>query len=126
MTHPSDALGERGRRLWDAIMEDTEGDQHDIDLVVETCRILDVIDALAEAITRDGVTVSGSRGQVTVNPAVQEQRQQQIAFSRLVAQLNLDEAELGAMLTARQAASKRAGQQRWRMMQEAKRAAAQG
>lgn len=114
------ALGERGQRLWDSIMADLEGDQHDSDLVLETCRILDVIDALAEAVDRDGVTVEGSRGQTVINPAVQEMRQQQVTFSRLIAQLNLDEAEIGAMLSARQASAKRAGQANWRKLREAR------
>lgn len=117
-------LGERGSRLWSSIMDDLEGDQHDADLVLETCRVLDVIDALAEAVDRDGVTVTGSRGQIVINPAVQEMRQQQVVFSRLIAQLNLDEAELGAMLTARQAAAKRAGQAKWRRLQEGRRGTA--
>lgn len=117
-------LGERGARLWSSIMDDLEGDQHDADLVLETCRILDVIDDLAAAVERDGVTVEGSRGQIVINPAVQEMRQQQVTFSRLIAQLNLDEAELGAMLTARQASARRAGQAKWRKAQEARRGSA--
>lgn len=118
-------LGERGQRLWDAIFtEDVEGDQHDQELVLETCRVLDVIDNLAAAVQRDGVTVAGSRGQPVVNPAVAEMRQQQVVFSRLIGQLNLDEAEMGALLTARAAAAKRAGQQKWRAMRELKRGSA--
>lgn len=123
MTVP-DGLGERGARLWSSIMDDLEGDQHDSELVLETCRVLDVIDQLAEAVELHGVTVEGSRGQVVINPAVQEMRQQQVTFSRLVAQLNLDEAEIGAMLTARQAAAKRAGQAKWRKLQEGRRGTA--
>lgn len=121
------SLGTRGRRLWDAILggdEGLDGDQHDMELIAETCRILDVIDGLSQAVKRDGVTVDGSRGQTVVHPAVAELRQQQIAFSRLIAQLNLDEEELGAMLSARQASAKRAGQKRWRQMKELKRGSA--
>jgi P27 family predicted phage terminase small subunit len=124
MSDVPDALGPRGAALWASIMSDLEGDQHDADLVLETCRILDVIDALAAAVDRDGVTVTGSRGQIVINPAVQEMRQQQVTFSRLVGQLNLDEAELGAMLTARQASAKRAGQQKWRKLNEVRRGSA--
>lgn len=42
-----------------------------------------------------------------------------MAFSRLIGQLNIDEGELGAILTARQVSTKRAGQQRWRALKEA-------
>lgn len=116
-----ESLGPRGQRLWDAILgadDGLDGDQHDQELVAETCRILDVIDGLSAAVERDGVTVTGSRGQTVVHPAVAELRQQQIAFSRLVAQLNLDEAEVGAILTARAASAKRAGQKRWRALKD--------
>jgi phage terminase small subunit len=95
-------------------MGDLEGDVHDEALVMETCRVLDVIDALAAAVELGGVTVSGSRGQVTVNPAVAEMRQQQMSFARLLGQLNLDAEEVGAILSARQASAKRAAQKLWR------------
>ncbi|WP_396659266.1 hypothetical protein [Microbacterium sp.] len=123
MKKPSD-LGPRGARLWAAITDDLEGDQHDAELVLETCRVLDVIDGLAAAVRADGVTVAGSRGQTVVHPAVQEMRQQQLTFARLLGQLNLDEAEVGAMLTARQAAARRAGQAKWRKLQEVRRGSA--
>lgn len=117
------SLGLRGQRLWDAILgaeDGLDGDQHDRELVAETCRILDVIDGLSTAVDRDGVTVSGSRGQTVVHPAVAELRQQQLAFSRLIAQLNLDEAEVGAILSARAASAKRAGQKRWRALKNSR------
>ena len=59
-----------------------------------------------------------------MHPAVAELRQQQIAFLRLIAQLNLDEAEVDALLSAQQVVAKRAGQKRWRAMQEFKRGTA--
>ena len=114
MNDVPEVLKERGTALWKAVMGDLEGDVHDEALVLETCRTLDVIDALAAAVESEGVTVTGSRGQVIVNPAVAEMRQQQTSFARLLGQLNLDAAEVGAMLSARQAAAKRAGQARWR------------
>lgn len=107
-------LGKRGSQLWESIMGELDGEVHDREMVVETCRCLDMIDGLAEAIEREGVTVAGSRGQLIVNPAVAEMRQQQTTFARLLAQLNLDEAEVGAMLSARQASAKRAAQAKWR------------
>ena len=107
-------LKARGRALWSSIMADLEGDVHDRELVVETCRTLDVIDGLAAAVARDGETVMGSRGQTVVHPAVPELRQQQTSFARLLAQLNLDAEEVGAVLSARQASARRAAQASWR------------
>src|SRR3546814_6299431 len=107
MTTAPYGLKRRGKRLWTAIMADLEGDQHDTDLVFEACRILDVIDDLAAAVARDGSTTAGSRDQIIVHPAVPEIRQQQIAFARILGQLNLDEDEVGAVLSPRQASARR-------------------
>lgn len=117
-------LGPRGLELWDSIMGDLDGDVHDRELVLETCRTLDVIDDLAKSVRDDGVTVAGSRGQLVVNPAVPEMRQQQATFARLLAQLNLDAEEVGAIMSARQASAKRAGQARWRAAQGGRRGVA--
>jgi P27 family predicted phage terminase small subunit len=114
MANEEERLGVRGRELWDSIMGDLEGDVHDAAIVLETCRTLDTIDSLVAAVAEHGVVVSGSRGQVTVNPAVAELRQQQASFARLLGQLNLDEEAMGAVLTARQRAAKTAAQQQWR------------
>ena len=114
MNETPEGLGKRGGALWSSIMSDLEGDVHDVAVVVETCRTLDTIDALAAAVAKHGVTVPGSRGQLTINPAVVELRQQQTSFARLLGQLNLDEAAMGAVLTARQRSARNAAQQQWR------------
>lgn len=118
------ALGKRGALLWTSIMDGPdgplEGDQHDEEMVLETCRILDVIDALSAAIDRDGVTTKGSTGQIVIHPAVAELRLQQQSFARLLAQLNLEEVQVGVMLTPRQTASRAAAQKRWRDLKSAR------
>lgn len=105
-------------------MADVEGDQHDVEMVLEACRIVDVIDGLAAAVAAEGSTIAGSRGQTVVHPAVPEIRQQQLAFARILGQLNLDADELGKVLTPRQASSQRAAQKRWRNEKERRRGSA--
>ncbi|HLS02464.1 MAG TPA: hypothetical protein VK054_10880, partial [Beutenbergiaceae bacterium] len=58
-------------------------------LLLEACRTLDNLDALAAAIAKDGATVKGSQGQDVINPALTEARGQRIVLHRLIAALQL-------------------------------------
>jgi hypothetical protein len=115
-------LGRRGAALWRKLVAKYEFDPQEIELLLETCRTLDRIDDLEKSVSENGVMIEGSQGQKVLNGAVAEMRQQQTGFARLVAQLNLFDAELGQALSARSVASKTAGQARWRERTAAKRA----
>ena len=107
-------IGKRGRAFWIDVQSDLEFDARETDLLVEVCRTLDTIDALAAAVERDGVMLIGSQGQQVLNGAVAELRQQQAAYARLVTQLNLDGAEQGeAMRTPRAASASATAKRRW-------------
>jgi P27 family predicted phage terminase small subunit len=111
---PPDVLGDRGRKLWLELTDEFDFDPQEVQLLLETCRTLDQIDALQDSIATNGVMVSGSQGQPVLNAAVAELRQQQTSYGRLVGQLNLLDAELGQAMTARARAARTAGQARWR------------
>ena len=111
---PSIVLGVRGNALWVELQAEFEWDPHEEELLLETCRSLDVIDALAAAVEANGVMLVGSQGQPVLNGAVAELRQQQSAFARLASQLNLTDADLGTAISARSAASRAAAQKKWR------------
>ncbi|HEY4269974.1 MAG TPA: P27 family phage terminase small subunit [Galbitalea sp.] len=119
---PPRVLGRRGAALWRKLVAKYEFDPQEIELLLETCRTLDRIDDLEKSVSENGVMIEGSQGQKVLNGAVAEMRQQQTGFARLVAQLNLFDAELGQALSARSVASKTAGQARWRERTAAKRA----
>ncbi|MDB5336958.1 MAG: terminase [Planctomycetaceae bacterium] len=109
-----DGLEDRGAALWLELQEEFEFDAHEAELLFETCRTLDTIDALSNAIAQNGVMVTGSQGQTVLNAAIAERRQQQAAYARLVTQLNLvDEFESGVE-SARTRAAKTAAQAKWR------------
>lgn len=114
MDGAEEALGARGRAFWDAAQVLYEFDIHEGEVLLEACRTLDVIDSLAGVVARDGVMSVGSQGQPVLNAAVSELRQQQAAVARLLTQLNLDAAEVGQVLSARQAQARAAAQKRWR------------
>ena len=77
-------LGPSGAALWRELAAVYTFDAHDVALVTEACRVKDRLDALDDAVRRDGVSL-GAR----VNPALVESRQQQIVLTRLVASLRL-------------------------------------
>ena len=112
-------LGGRGRSFWDAVQGKYEFDVHESEVLLEACRAMDVIDDLAGSVRTDGVMSVGSQGQPVVNGAVAELRQQQAALARLLSQLNLDAAEVGQVLSAKQAQARQAAQARWRAKKSA-------
>ncbi|WP_127475042.1 terminase [Microbacterium sulfonylureivorans] len=86
-----DGLGVRGAKFWLSLTADMEFDAKESEVLLEVCRTLDRIDALAAAVDADGTMITGSMGQRVLHPAVGELRQQQAAFVRLVADLHLPE-----------------------------------
>lgn len=120
---PPKGLKVRGRKLWRELHVKYEFDMQEADLVLETCRTLDVIDSLAAEVATAGVMVAGSQGQLVLNPAIAELRQTQASFARLVTSLNLDSAEVGGgILTATTVRAKIAANARWSKSKEVRRA----
>lgn len=114
MKKSGDDLGPRGRVFWDLAQGKYEFDPHEAEVLLEACRTLDLIDELAGVVRRDGVMTVGASGQPVVNGAVGELRQYQAHAARLLTQLNLDSAEVGQVLSAKQAQARAAAQKRWR------------
>lgn len=114
---PPVVLSTRGRKLWRDLHAVFEFDAHETAVVIEACRLLDTIDSLQAAITTDGVMLTGSQGQLVVNGAVAELRQQQLALTRLLTALNLDAATAGGNGVAMQreisSKAKKAADARW-------------
>ena len=120
MTAPKHGLKARGLGLWTQLHETYEFDPQETNLVIEVCRTLDTIDTLAASIKKDGTMVLGSQGQMVLNSAVAELRQQQAAYARLVTMLNLNAAESGsALLTATSASASAAANARWSKVKRA-------
>jgi hypothetical protein len=53
------------------------------------CSALDTVEQLEALVASDGLVTTGSKGQVTVHPAVQELRYQRVAAARLVNLLSI-------------------------------------
>ncbi len=88
---PSD-LRRSGRALWRAVHAAFELDEHERQLLHETCRTRDLCDRLQTVLDADGVMSESSQG-VRVHPAAVELRQQRITLARLLAALNVPSGE---------------------------------
>jgi hypothetical protein len=82
------AFAAAGTQLWQSVTAVLVLDAHEEQLLVELCRTADQLDELQKIVDRDGVLSDSSQG-VRAHPALQELRQQRIAFARLVTALGL-------------------------------------
>ncbi len=78
----------RGRKFWREVVAEFELGPDDVELLAETCRQLDLVDLLREAIGTD-VLVSTGEGGRKVHPAMIELRQVRIELRRSIAALGL-------------------------------------
>ena len=85
---PQGMFGAAGSALWDSVTDVLVLDAHEQQLLIELCRTADTCQQLQEVVDRDGVIADSSQG-VRAHPALQELRQQRIAFARLVSALGL-------------------------------------
>ena len=105
---PPAGLRDRGAAYWRAIVADNMPNDSETELLLEACRTLDNLDALAEAVARDGATTLGSAGQIVVHPALTEARGQRIVLHRLMAALDIPDEEVTSASTTRARTAARA------------------
>ena len=82
-----------GRALWRAVQGEYELEQHETALLIELCRTVDALDALAAIVAREGYIVPTAEGTTKANPAAVEARQLRITHARLTAALRLPAGE---------------------------------
>jgi len=91
---PPEGTRAAGRRLWSSIVTDFELDEHEMALLVEAVRTIDLLDVLDARVRRDGPMIDSPQG-LKAHPAAVEARQQRIALARLLAALRLPAGESG-------------------------------
>lgn len=82
---PPAELRASGRALWRALHADFDLAQHEGRLLLEACRTADLLDALADQVSSQGVVDEGGK----VAPAVVESRQQRLVLTRILASLRI-------------------------------------
>lgn len=90
---PPRGLAPAGRRLWSDLLAVYELDPHELRLLVELCRQVDLVEDLQTAIDADGVMVATGTGGRKVNPAAVELRHGRLVVARLAAALRLPAAD---------------------------------
>lgn len=93
-----------GKRLWRAVTDEYELQEHEELLLREACRTVDRLDRLAKEAAAGSVTVTNVKGDQVANPAMVEARQQSLALARLLASLRLPAGEESAQPQRRGAA----------------------
>src|SRR3954452_23480834 len=83
-----DGLAERGSALWAATVAGCDLEAHEVALLTEACRTVDLLDQLEAAIAADGLTMPWGEG-VRLDPAVPEGRAQRVALARRVPALGI-------------------------------------
>jgi hypothetical protein len=79
-----------GRRLWRDVLGKYELEEHELAMLREMVRTVDLLDSLAAIVEKDGPMVGGR-----MHPALVEARQLKIALARLIAALRLPAGEEG-------------------------------
>lgn len=103
-----------GRRVWDDLTSRYGFDAHEIAVLTEIVRTVDLLDALDAVVRREGPLVTDAKG-CRAHPAVVEARQARLTLAKLISALALPEdVDTGPalMLTASDLA-RRAARARW-------------
>lgn len=86
---PPERLDEAGRRVWFAVCEEYDLEEHELALLAQYVRTVDICDRLQGIVDRDGPLVPVLPAGEKTHPALVELRQQRIALARLGATLRL-------------------------------------
>lgn len=108
-----------GKALWEAIFGDLSADwtldARERHLLHRAARCADEIAVLEASADRDGVIVTGSRGQAATHPAISEARQLRLTELRLLRELELeDPTAIRSRATPSARRARRAAETRWR------------
>jgi hypothetical protein len=77
-----------GKRLWNRITGEFDLAEHETTVLLQACRIVDVLDRLQVAIDSSEVLVVSPQG-LKANPAVVEFRQQAVTLAKCMASLRI-------------------------------------
>jgi hypothetical protein len=92
--------GPNGAKLWRDVLGKYELEEHELALLREMVRTVDLLDELAVIVAREGLMVEGAWGSKP-HPAVTEARQSKIALARLTAALRLPAGDESAAAAGR-------------------------
>lgn len=91
---PPEGTKAPGEALWTSVLEDWDLEEHELALLREAVRTVDMLDDLAVLVAAQGPIVDGKSGP-KAHPALVEARQLRIALARLLAALRLPDGAEG-------------------------------
>jgi hypothetical protein len=91
---PPEGTSAAGERLWRSVVDAFELDEHELALLVEAVRTVDLLEELDALVRAEGPVVDSPQG-MKPHPAGTEARQQRIVLARLIAALRLPAGEEG-------------------------------
>jgi hypothetical protein len=91
---PPEGAQAAGRRLWRAVLNDYDLEEHELVLLRQAVRAVDACESLQALVDSEGVVVSSPQG-TKAHPALVELRQQQLILARLLAALRVPLGEEG-------------------------------
>jgi hypothetical protein len=85
-------LQAEGKRLWRSVTDvfDLLEEPHKVQILLQACRVADVVAELDEAADEAPLTVKGSMGQQVISPFIAEARAQRSLLAQLLARLNFE------------------------------------
>lgn len=87
-------LGASGSALWRATVADFDLAEHELQQLLQACRLADLLDQLAAVVAAEGPTVTDpATGASKPHPVVVELRQQRLVLARLLAALRVPDAD---------------------------------
>lgn len=84
-----------GRRLWRAVQDEYQLEEHERQLLLEMARTADALDRLAAIVALEGDLIVGANGARKMHPAAVEARHLKVAYARISAALRLPAGEEG-------------------------------
>jgi hypothetical protein len=78
-----------GKRLWAAVNTSYELDEHELVLLREAVRVVDLCHELQGLLDRDGPVLVDAKGSVRTHPALVELRQERLVLARLIVALRV-------------------------------------
>ena len=100
--------------FWRKITKKFELRDDELRILEDSCREMDLIDRLEEALEGADLTVRGSQGQPVANPLVQEVRQHRGQLKSLLGSLKLPDEPGEAAGSSRSESARKAAEARWR------------
>lgn len=87
--HVPSMLKPDGRKLWIETLAVYDLSEHERAVLLQACLTVDLCTQLRRKVDREGLTTTGSMGQMVVNPLLQELRNQRALFDKLIRSLAL-------------------------------------